>query len=85
MASLASQAVGGINSLIEMAKQKDAENRDMLFEKAKQKCLEAESIKVGSGAYNLACACALLEEESECKKWLEICERSGTLPEDLSD
>ena len=66
--------------LIELAKRKDGENRGRLLEEAKQKCLEAESIKEGSGAYNLACACALLGDEAECRKWLETCERCSALP-----
>ncbi len=66
--------------LIEMAKRKDGGDRARLLEEAKQKCLKAESIEEGSSAYNLACAYALLGDEAGCRRWLETCQRCGTLP-----
>ena len=67
-------------AILILEKSKDGENRGKLLDEAKQKCLKAESIKEGSGAYNLACASVLLGEETECRKWLETGERCGTLP-----
>jgi len=67
-------------ALIELAKRKDGGDRIKLLGEAEQKCLKAESIKEGSGAYNLACVNALLGDEPECRKWLETAHRCGTLP-----
>jgi tetratricopeptide (TPR) repeat protein len=67
-------------ALIELAKWKDEENRGRVLEEAERKCLKAESLMEGSGAYNLACVCALLGKEAECRKWLETGSRCGTLP-----
>ena len=50
-----------------------------LLDEAKDKCLKAESIKVGEGAYNLACLYSLLGNEKECEKWLKAGEKAGTL------
>jgi hypothetical protein len=51
-----------------------------MFELGKQKASEAERIKPGSGAYNVACASARLGEEEECRKWLETSLEHGQLP-----
>ena len=48
-----------------------AERATEMFALAKKKALAAEKIKPGSGAYNVACACARLGEEDECRRWLE--------------
>jgi tetratricopeptide (TPR) repeat protein len=62
-----------------LAKRKQGAEQKTLLEKAKEKCLKAESIKRGTGAYNLACANCLLGDEEECKKWLKVGEGEGTL------
>lgn len=57
-----------------------AERSAEMFARAKEKALEAERIKPGAGAYNAACASALLGEKDECRKWLETALEHGTLP-----
>jgi hypothetical protein len=51
-----------------------------LLTEAKDKCLEAESIKTGSAAYNLACVYSLLGDKAQCQKWLKVGEKAETLP-----
>lgn len=63
-----------------MAQKKDGEVRQQLLAEEREKCLKAESIKTGTGAYNLACVCALLDDKIECQKWLKVGEKAGTLP-----
>ena len=58
----------------------EGEDEDRLFAESKKKFLSAESISPGSGAYNLACLCALQNEENECREWLEKCLKLGQLP-----
>jgi tetratricopeptide (TPR) repeat protein len=67
-------------ALLYLAGRKKGDERRTLLEKAKEKCLKAESIKRGAGAYNLACANCLLGDEGECKKWLKVGEEERTLP-----
>jgi tetratricopeptide (TPR) repeat protein len=67
------------NALLELAKKKKDEARSRSFEEAKQMCLKAESIKQGSGAYNLACMSALIDNEKECERWLKIGEEADNL------
>ncbi len=68
---------GGV--LLELWKVKGCKDKRLLDE-AKEKCLKAEGIKEGTGAYNLACAFALLGDEKNCKKWLGVGEKAGILP-----
>jgi len=42
----------------------------LLLEEAKEKFLKAESIKVGKGAYNLACVASHQNDFASCQKWL---------------
>lgn len=42
----------------------------LLLQQAKEKFLEAERLNPGIGTYNIACVCALLKQEEECKQWL---------------
>jgi len=67
-------------ALVYSARLKEYKERRTLLEKAKEKCLKAESIKRGTGSYNLACANYLLGDEEECKKWLKVGEEERTLP-----
>jgi tetratricopeptide (TPR) repeat protein len=67
-------------TLIYLAVHKKDDERKALLEKAKERCLKAESIKRGSGAYNLACANCLFGDEEECKRWLKVGEEEKTLP-----
>ena len=50
------------------------------MQEAIEKCQKAEAIQRGSGAYNMACAYALLGNEAKCRKWLGIGGEEGTLP-----
>ncbi|WP_137982587.1 tetratricopeptide repeat protein [Desulfovibrio gilichinskyi] len=52
-----------------------------LLKEAKEKCLKAESIKVGYGAYNLACISSLQEDFEACQKWFLLRKKSeASLP-----
>ena len=59
---------------------KDKQEREALYQEAKDVLLNAETIKLGSGAFNLACVFALCGDENECQKWLKIGEKVSTLP-----
>ena len=65
--------------LVKLARRKEGDERQTLLEKAKEKLLKAESIKQGSGAYNLACINCLMGDEGQCRKWLEVGQEEGTL------
>jgi hypothetical protein len=55
-------------------------NRSDLIRQAREKCLAAETAVPGSSSYNLACTAALLEDEGECRRWLETSRDQKTLP-----
>ena len=67
--------------LMERSNTKKDNEQENLLELAKVRCLEAENIKYGIAAYNLACIYARHENEQECKKWLNTGEQTGTLVE----
>jgi tetratricopeptide (TPR) repeat protein len=52
---------------------------ESLLKQAEEKCLKAESLKTGAGAYNLACIYALRGNKEECKKWLLTGQEARTL------
>ena len=58
---------------------KDGEEREKLYQKAEELLLKAEAIKKGYEAYILGGLFALRGNENECRKWLEIGEKAGTL------
>lgn len=57
----------------------DPEQRRKLLLEARNKAQEAENLKPGTGAYNLACAASLFGESDECRRWLEVCLELGTM------
>ncbi|MGP8329113.1 MAG: TPR end-of-group domain-containing protein [Methanosarcinaceae archaeon] len=69
------------NALIILANTKSGRDTDDLLFKAKEKILQAEDIKKGSGAYNLACISALQNDEPACQKWLELAYKLNSIPE----
>jgi len=62
-----------------LAQKKEGKARQELLAEGKEKCLKAESIKTGKGAYNLACVSAVMGDKAECQKWLKVGEQTGTL------
>ena len=65
------------NALHEHAKTKAGEDAGNLLRQARQKLLEAERMRAGSSAYNLACVEAIEGNTREAIRWLQICEASG--------
>jgi len=53
---------------------------DQLLDEANLKFRQAETLRPGSEAYNLACLAALKSQESECRQWLEVSAQLGCLP-----
>lgn len=53
---------------------------DDMLNLAEEKCLKAEVLKKGEGAYNLACVYALRKDKDNCRKWLNVGHENGTLP-----
>ena len=66
-------------SLGYLAQKKKGKIRQQLLAEEKEKCLKAESIKTGAGAYNLSCVYALQGDKDNCRKWLKVGEQAGTL------
>jgi tetratricopeptide (TPR) repeat protein len=66
-------------SLIEFAKTKSVEETKTLYKEAEEKCLSANELVRGSGAYNLACINSLQGNLKEARKWLEEAFLTGKL------
>ncbi|MBU1260958.1 MAG: hypothetical protein KJ757_00925 [Planctomycetes bacterium] len=66
-------------ALLYQAQKKEGQEKKKLVQEAREKSLQAEQIKKGGGAYNLACIAAIEGNEEECKKWLKIGEEAGEL------
>ncbi len=62
-----------------LSQNKENVNRQQLESEIKEKLLKAESIKAGSAAYNLGCFYALLGDKENCRRWLKVGEKAGTL------
>ncbi|MCE5180292.1 MAG: hypothetical protein LLG15_00685, partial [Betaproteobacteria bacterium] len=58
----------------------DPEAAKSLLNQALLRCQEAEAIKPGAGAYNLACIAALNHDVRGCIEWLNTSRRHGSLP-----
>ncbi len=64
-------------ALFEQAKTKAGEEADQLLQQAREKLLEAERMRAGGGAYNLACVEAIEGNTREAVRWLQVFESSG--------
>jgi MinD-like ATPase involved in chromosome partitioning or flagellar assembly len=67
-------------ALSDQAKTKTGAEADGLFAQAEEKLLAAEQLRVGSGAYNLACVAALRGDHENCRRWLERSRAASKLP-----
>ena len=68
------------NALMNLAvRTDDSVQRQELLKQAQGKVLQAEELKPGEGAYNLACIAALLDEPDECRRYLNLCLEHGTM------
>ncbi|MBF0130348.1 MAG: hypothetical protein HQL33_10165 [Alphaproteobacteria bacterium] len=68
-------------ALSAQGQRKTGEERRRLLEQAVEKCRRVEELRPGRGAYNLACLASLLQNEDECRKWLDVARDSGSLPD----
>jgi TPR repeat protein len=66
--------------LLEQAKAATGREAGRLFAAAREKCLAANRLERGTGAYNLACIAALHRDGAECRRWLEESRAQGRLP-----
>lgn len=68
------------SALLGQARTMDGDARQARIRQAEQHFVEAESLRAGAGAYNAACARALLGDADGCRQWLEQCRRLSVLP-----
>ena len=68
----------GLALLLQAKNKEGQETGRRLLREAREKLLEAERIRPGSGAENLACVEALDGNVSEAVRWLAVCNSSGT-------
>jgi TPR repeat protein len=66
-------------NLIMQAKAARGDEAARLFAQAREKCLAANKLRAGAGAYNLACIAALEGKADECRGWLEDAQKNGAL------
>jgi TolA-binding protein len=66
-------------SILNLAKLKEGDEKENLYQEAEEVLLKAEEIKRGEGAYSLARLFALRGNEEKCKQWLKIGEEAKTL------
>ena len=72
--------IGWSYTHIKLSYLKTGKQAKQLLQEAKEKCIQLNQVNPGDGAYNLACASALLGESEEAQKWLEESLASGHLP-----
>ncbi len=60
---------------------KKGQEKESILKVAEEVLLKAESIKVGSGSYNLACLYGIKKDKENCRKWLETAQKEGKLVE----
>eukprot|EP01102_Stenamoeba_stenopodia_P002205 TRINITY_DN1198_c0_g1_i1.p1 TRINITY_DN1198_c0_g1~~TRINITY_DN1198_c0_g1_i1.p1 ORF type:complete len:1050 (+),score=251.40 TRINITY_DN1198_c0_g1_i1:69-3218(+) len=58
---------------------------DRFLQEAKEKFLEAEQLNAGIACYNIACVCALQQNEAECYHWLNKSRAAGLRLDCLRD
>jgi tetratricopeptide (TPR) repeat protein len=56
------------------------EEHQGMLKGAEEKCLKAENLKKGSGAYVFARMCAVRDDKEGCRKWLELAQETNNLP-----
>ena len=66
--------------LAEWAQTKTGEEAREMLARAEAVLLQAESVRIGSGSYNLACVYSLLGDEPACEKYLLRRKKFGKLP-----
>src|ERR1019366_778788 len=64
-------------TLINQAVMKRGEEPAHVLRQARQMLLEAERMRAGSGAYNLACVEAIQGNTREAIRWLQVFESAG--------
>ena len=64
-------------ALINQGTMKRGEEAERLLRQARQKLQEAEQIRAGSGAYNLACVEAIQGNTREAVRWLQVFKSAG--------
>ena len=74
-------AVDGGVSLMGLARAKEVDAKDPLYELAREKFLTAENIQTGSASYNLACLYGLRGDNKACLEALEKARDNGIIPE----
>jgi len=68
-------------ALSERAKTRTGAEAEALFRAATEKCEQTNVLKLGSGAYNLACIAALQGRPEDCRHWLEVSRDNDFLPD----
>jgi len=66
--------------LLQQARGKSEAEAERLYRLGLEKAVEAHRVEPGAGAYNAACAYALLGEQEECRKWLATAREFDALP-----
>lgn len=67
-------------ALMELAKRSEGKEAEDSLLEALEKWLQAEKIRPGSAAYNMACIYGVLGQPEDCLKWLNISQKHGKLP-----